>query len=165
MAKRSFDGVNAVILDKGGRVLLGKRSDVPVWALPGGGREHSESPKQAAIREVREETGLDVKVERCVGSYHCSYLGYRDVTHVFLCNIKSGKMKPNYEFLELRFFPPARLPHPLLFIYRERIRDAISGSANIEKVQKITLWRVLSNLRFRPFLLVKLFLFSFRKVF
>ncbi len=161
----TFDGVNAVILDKRGSVLLGKRSDVPVWALPGGEMKLGESPEAAVVREVKEETGLDVKIKRFVGSYHNDYLKYKDVTRVFLCSVKGGKIKPNYESLELRFFPPARLQHPLLFIYRERINDALSGSANIEKVQKITLWRVLADLRFRPVLLFKLFLFSFRKIF
>lgn len=161
----SFDFVNAVIIDKTGRVLLEKRSDVPVWALPGGERKVGESPEAAVIREVKEETGLDVVVKQCVGSYHSVYMRYRDVTSVFLCRTKTGRLKANYESLELKFFSPDSLPKPLLFIYVERIIDAIAERRGVDKVQKITLWRVLANLRFRPLMLTKLFLFSFRKVF
>lgn len=165
MAKRGFDGVNAVILDEKGRVLLEKRSDVPVWALPGGERKSRESPKQAIVREVREETSLNVRVERYVGCYRNSYLMYRDETRVFLCRIISGSLKPNCESIELRFFPPSRLPPFLLFIYRERIMDAVSGGSNLDKVQKISLWKVLSSIRFNPFIFFRLVLVSFRKVF
>ncbi len=165
VAKRCFDFVNAVILGKKGRVLLEKRSDVPVWALPGGERERGESPEAAVIREVKEETGLGIEVKSLVGRYRSSYLMYSDVTSVFLCRIVTGRLKANYESLELRFFPPDNLPKPLLFIYMDRISDAIAGRKGVDRVQKISLWRVINNLGFNPFLLIKLFTISFRKVF
>jgi 8-oxo-dGTP diphosphatase len=56
----------AVVRDPDGRVLLTRnssRSDFPgLWSLPGGGVDHGEHPAQAVLREVREETGLDVRL-------------------------------------------------------------------------------------------------------
>jgi ADP-ribose pyrophosphatase YjhB (NUDIX family) len=56
-------GVNVAVIEDG-RVLLTQREDFPVWCLPGGGVDPGESLAQAAVREVREETGLEVELER-----------------------------------------------------------------------------------------------------
>ena len=61
-------GVEVVILMEQ-RVLLILRDDFSVWALPGGGVDPGESLVQAAMREVREETGLVVVLSRLVGFY------------------------------------------------------------------------------------------------
>jgi len=164
MIKHCFEGANAVIV-KDTKVLLQKRSDVPIWVIPGGEKERYETPKNAVVREVLEETGLKVTIERCVGTYHSGYLLYRDSTHVFLCKVKSGKLQVNEESLEMRFFPLNNLPKTLLFLHAERIMDAVAGKKNLKVVQKITFWKVLRNFRFNPVLLWKLFLFSVRKVF
>lgn len=50
----------AIIRDHMGRILLQKRSDYGDWGLPGGGMEPGESIEETMIREVKEETGLDV---------------------------------------------------------------------------------------------------------
>ena len=51
------------------QVLLVHRSDYDLWNLPGGGLEKGESPWQGVIREVKEETGLNVSVTRLAGVY------------------------------------------------------------------------------------------------
>lgn len=61
-------GVTVAVIEDG-RVLVTKRADLPVWCLPGGGVDASESLAQAAVREVREETGLEVALTRLVGVY------------------------------------------------------------------------------------------------
>ena len=60
---------SAVVTDGAGRVLLLRRSDSGNWALPGGTLELGESITECAVREVREETGLDVEVMGLVGVY------------------------------------------------------------------------------------------------
>ncbi len=60
---------SAVVVDEQGRVLLQRRRDSGLWALPGGGMEMDESLPGAAVREVREETGLDVEITGLVGTY------------------------------------------------------------------------------------------------
>lgn len=59
----------AIITDPGGRILLIRRRDNDLWALPGGGMDLGESIQDTAVREVREETGLTVEVTGLVGVY------------------------------------------------------------------------------------------------
>jgi ADP-ribose pyrophosphatase YjhB (NUDIX family) len=59
----------AVVLDEQGRIALVHRKDNGLWALPGGGMELGESIEDCAVREVKEETGLDVEVTGLVGIY------------------------------------------------------------------------------------------------
>jgi 8-oxo-dGTP pyrophosphatase MutT (NUDIX family) len=60
---------SAVVVDAQGRILLHRRRDNDLWSLPGGAVEPGESITQTIIREVREETGLQVKVVRLIGVY------------------------------------------------------------------------------------------------
>lgn len=62
-------GAFAIIFNEKGQVLLSHRRDIDVWNLPGGGVEPRELPNEAVIREVKEETSLDVVIERLVGVY------------------------------------------------------------------------------------------------
>jgi ADP-ribose pyrophosphatase YjhB (NUDIX family) len=61
--------VTAVVKDDRGRVLLIRRTDNDRWALPGGGIELGETVAQTVVREVREETAVDVEVLGLVGIY------------------------------------------------------------------------------------------------
>jgi ADP-ribose pyrophosphatase YjhB (NUDIX family) len=61
--------VTAVVTDGDGHILLVHRADNDCWALPGGGMELGESVSQAVIREVHEETGIDVEITGLVGIY------------------------------------------------------------------------------------------------
>lgn len=60
---------SAIVTDEHGRILLIKRRDNTLWALPGGGHEIGETIEQTAVREVKEETGLDVEVTGLSGIY------------------------------------------------------------------------------------------------
>ncbi|MBE5787978.1 MAG: NUDIX domain-containing protein [Clostridiales bacterium] len=57
------------IFNERGEVLLQRRGDSGKWGFPGGAIELGETPEMAAIREVKEETGLDVNVGRLIGIY------------------------------------------------------------------------------------------------
>lgn len=59
----------AVVTDEDGRIVLVRRKDNDLWALPGGGMELGESIEETAIREVKEETGLDVEITGLIGIY------------------------------------------------------------------------------------------------
>lgn len=60
---------SAVVVDDDGRILLARRRDNQLWTIPGGGMEPGETIAQTAVREVKEETGIDVEVVRLVGLY------------------------------------------------------------------------------------------------
>ena len=61
--------VTVAVRNPAGELLLIHRRDNGLWALPGGGHDVGESVTATAVREVREETGLDVEVVRLVGTY------------------------------------------------------------------------------------------------
>jgi len=61
--------VTAFVTDNANRVLLICRSDNDLWALPGGAQEFGESIAETVVRETKEESGIDVKVEGLVGIY------------------------------------------------------------------------------------------------
>ncbi len=74
-AGRTRLGAYSICADEHGRILLARLSalevDVGAWTLPGGGIEFGEHPDVAAIRELREESGLDGEIEEVAGIFSC----------------------------------------------------------------------------------------------
>ncbi|MEB2334173.1 MAG: NUDIX domain-containing protein, partial [Anaerolineaceae bacterium] len=77
--------VNVAVIHEG-KILLTQREDFETWILPSGGVEDGESLAQAAIRETKEETGLDVELTRLVGVY--SRLSNMSPVHAVLFSAK-----------------------------------------------------------------------------
>lgn len=114
----------AVVISEAG-VLLTVRNDLRGWELPGGNVLPGESEGAALVREVREETGLDVAVERKVGDYVRS--GFRPHrASVFECHVLGGELLPSPETPLVRWFDPARLPDTLFPWYRAPLADALT---------------------------------------
>lgn len=61
--------VTAFVQDEAGRLLMIHRTDNDKWAIPGGGQEFGEDVAGAAVRETKEETGIDIEVVGLVGVY------------------------------------------------------------------------------------------------
>jgi ADP-ribose pyrophosphatase YjhB (NUDIX family) len=61
--------VTAIVLNEDGHLLLIHKTDNDLWALPGGGHDAGETISDTVVREVREETGIDVEVVDLVGLY------------------------------------------------------------------------------------------------
>jgi len=115
--------VSAIVLNEAGdQILLIKRRDVPIWALPGGGIDPNESPEEAVVREVWEETGLHVKIIRHTAIYTPINRLSR-VTFVYECLPVSGELATSSETREVAFFPLKQLPEPFFFIHRDWITD------------------------------------------
>jgi ADP-ribose pyrophosphatase YjhB (NUDIX family) len=109
-----------------GRVLLTRREDADMWCLPGGAVDDGESIARAAEREVREETGLIVRVTRLVGLY--SRPAWNNHSVVFAAELVGGELRPDpAEVVAAGFFEPAALPEPLLWWYERPIREALAG--------------------------------------
>ncbi len=68
-ATRLVPAASAVVVDDEGRLLMAKRTDNELWTIPGGGMKPGETIADAAVREVKEETGIDVEVVTLVGIY------------------------------------------------------------------------------------------------
>jgi 8-oxo-dGTP diphosphatase len=119
----------AVVLragNMGTEVLLVHRTSPRAWELPGGEVESGEEPRQTAIRETREETGLIVQVERQLGWYRRT--GFRPHrSPVYVCHVFGGSLRPNWESVAVRWFPVDRLPLGLFPWYRSIIQDAAHG--------------------------------------
>lgn len=121
-------GAFAVIRDSSGRVLLSRRTDSGWWNLPGGGVEPHESATEGVIREVREETGLEVAPQRLVGVY--SKPQKHEIVLVFECLVEGGTITPSEEADLHEWFAPNSLP-PTQFLpkHRERVEDALRNEA------------------------------------
>ncbi len=118
-------GAFAVIFDAEGRVLLCHRRDMDMWNLPGGGVESGELPTEAVIREVKEETGLDVVVQRLVGVYGKS--DKDDLVFAFVCEGVGGALTETDESDACRYFALDDMPSNTMPRQVTRIRDAIAS--------------------------------------
>jgi len=118
-------GAFAIIFDTKSRVLLSHRTDRDMWNLPGGRVEEGETPWQAIVREVEEETGLQVVVERLLGIY--SVPSKPELVFVFLCSQRRGQLKVSAEADEHAWFNRTELPPNTLPKHIARIRDAYSS--------------------------------------
>jgi 8-oxo-dGTP diphosphatase len=122
-------GAFAIILDDAERVLLCHRRDVDLWNLPGGGVEAGETPWEAVVREVREETGFEVTVERLQGVYAKPETD--DVVFSFLCMIRGGAIIMNDEADRIDWFDSDDLPPNTSPKQRERIHDALARADGV----------------------------------
>ena len=99
----------AVIFDQNKNIFLVKSTyqrSYP-WGLPGGSLEYGEQPEEAVIREVWEETGLNVCIEKflMVNSWLPDRVGL-----YYLCKITEGKFQPSDEVSEVDYFSLENLP-------------------------------------------------------
>lgn len=129
-------GVAVIILDEKNQVLLQKRADVGLWGIPSGHVEIGETVSEAAIREVKEETNLDVKIKKLIGVYsdrNSQVFTYPNgkivhfITTCFLAEITGGELKVNSdESLDIKFFGQQNLPHDLLKMHPRWLKDALA---------------------------------------
>ncbi|QBI52116.1 NUDIX hydrolase [Streptomonospora litoralis] len=110
-------GVTAVVIAETGEILLHRRAEDGSWSTPGGILEPGEQPAAALVREVAEETGVDVVPERIAGVVTEPPFTYRNGDRVqfldvtFRCRPVGGEPRPvDEESLEARWFAPDRLP-------------------------------------------------------
>ncbi|MGH7130352.1 MAG: NUDIX domain-containing protein [Phycisphaerales bacterium] len=128
----------AIVVGDDGRILLEKRSDNGYWGLPAGALDKGETIAQTCVREVLEETGLAVHIERLLGVYSDPAIGqlirYPDgvvaqvVAAVFICRPTGGTLAMSDESTDLQWFDPRSLPEPMTPSHRVRIDDYLSGT-------------------------------------
>lgn len=127
----------ACIADEEGRLLLQKRPSGK-WGLPGGICELGETAAESAVREVYEETGLEVNVTELIGVYS----GYQvvcangdelqPVVTLFRAVITGGELKADGgETLELRYFSQDELPEIYCRQHEDMTADFFTGKTGI----------------------------------
>jgi len=98
-----------------GKVMLVKRAVDPEegkWTLPAGFLDYGEAPREAAIREMKEETGLDIQITRLVDvSGNEDNSGKASVLILFEADVVGGTIRPADDAAEVRFFSPEEIPY------------------------------------------------------
>lgn len=127
---------SAVVVDDQKRILLQRRRDNDLWALPGGGMDMGDSLPGTAVREVKEETGLDVEITGLVGTYTDPrhVIAYSDgevrrqFNVCFTARVIGGRLAISDESTELRFVPPEELAElPMHHTQRLRLTHFLEG--------------------------------------
>lgn len=148
--------IAAIFNPENTKVLAIKRRDVPVWVLPGGALELNEDPEEGIIREVMEETGLDVAIKRKVALYTpINKLGTK--THFFECSINSGTPIVGDETADIGFYPLDQLPKPFFYIHEQMLGDVMVKSKGlIEKnFDQVTYWALFRYFIRHPILVIR----------
>ncbi|MCP4175246.1 MAG: NUDIX domain-containing protein [Fuerstiella sp.] len=125
------EGAVAVVFDdQKDNVLFVKRRDVPIWVLPGGGIDPGESPDVAAVREVFEESGLEVRVVRKVAVYTPTGK-LTSETHLFECCVVGGQTCTSNETKDVGFFPVDSYPPPVFEVHNGWLKDTCENRPEI----------------------------------
>ncbi len=107
-------GAEAAIFNPQGQILLMLRADDNRWGLPGGWLDPNETPADTAIREAKEECGLEVRPLQLVDIFtrkpSLEYGPHTAVAIVYLCEITGGQLTLSHEGLELRYWSLAAVP-------------------------------------------------------
>ncbi len=131
--------VAAVISDADGRVLLCQQSQGHrLWGLPHGRIRDMESPVHAVIRDIREETGLEIEVVDLVGIYNLTGNGCGEhlpdvLVHAFRAKIDGGEpaVQAPGRISRLSWYSPDDLPSPMTATTQVAVRDAIAGRSGV----------------------------------
>jgi len=103
------------VVQKDGRILLVKERSDGRWSLPGGFADINYSPKEVAVKEVAEETGLEVKATRLLAvidtdRHNFPPLEFHYYKIIILCDLIGGELRGSCETEEAQFFDPDDLP-------------------------------------------------------
>jgi mutator protein MutT len=109
------------IIAQNDKILLCHRRDKDLWNLPGGKVEDGESPWEGVMREVKEEIGVDVSVNKLLGIYFKTE--QNEIVFSFECSVKNGEPILSDEADEIKFFSLEEIPANTAPRQVERIKD------------------------------------------
>ncbi|MER7173413.1 NUDIX domain-containing protein [Streptomyces mesophilus] len=115
--------VAGAVVREDGRILAIRRADNGTWEPPGGVLELAEQPEEGVRREVYEETGIKVEVERLTGVYKNTARGI--VALVFRCRPEGGQEKLSDESIAVDWLTPAEVADRMGEVYSVRVLDAL----------------------------------------
>jgi 8-oxo-dGTP diphosphatase len=126
-----------VILSEGAKVLMVRRKFAPragAWCLPAGFMEAGETPEHTAVREMREETGLEVTLTGLFGVY----AGFDDprvraILILYTAERTGGRLTPGDDAIAARFYPLSKLPLTVAFeAHRQALEEFRSRTRQLE---------------------------------
>ncbi len=122
--KNPYPTADLIIEHKGGVILIRRRNPPHGWALPGGFVDYGESLEDAAVREAREETGLDVRLIRQMHTYSDPGRDARfhTITTVYIAEA-DGELSAGDDAAEARVFTQNDLPSDIAFDHRDILDD------------------------------------------
>lgn len=123
--------VAGIVVDSDGRVLVIRRADNGHWEPPGGVLELDESFEHGVIREIAEETGIHVTVDRLTGVYKNMTRGI--VALVFRCTPGNGQPSTSNETSAVRWADPAEVANLMAPAYAVRITDALHDAPPVTR--------------------------------
>ncbi len=126
----------AIILNEKDEVLLCHRNDYDLWNLPWWKVEPWESPWEAVIREVKEETWYDAEISKLLWLYYKPEKN--DLVFQFVCKIIWWELKLNLEANQIEYFDREKLPSNTSPKQVERINDYFEKNKKI--IMKNQLW-------------------------
>lgn len=132
--------VAGIVVRDDDRVLVIKRDDNGHWEAPGGVLELDESFEAGVQREVREETGLEVTVERLTGVY--KNLTHGIVALVYRCRSSGGEPHPTHEAREVRWMTENEVNAAMAPAFAIRVVDALEGGPHSRAHDGIDLLRM-----------------------
>lgn len=126
--KNPLPTTDIIIEHKGGIVLIKRKYTPKGWALPGGFVEYGESLESAAVREAKEETGLNVRLARQFHTYSNPKRDARrhTISTVYVAKGK-GALKAGDDAKEAEVFTKNKLPFPLMFDHKKILNDYFTG--------------------------------------
>lgn len=133
----NFSG--ACIINEKGEVLLQKRSKTEnIWGLPGGAVEIGESIEEAAIREIKEETGFDIQIDYLIGVYSKYFTEYpngdraQSICYFFKGTITNGNLYiDDKETFDLRFFHKDNIPPLFVQQHYDALDDFFENKSGV----------------------------------
>jgi 8-oxo-dGTP diphosphatase len=118
-------GVFGLVFDSRDDILLCHRRDHDLWNLPGGRLEPGETPWEGVVREIKEEVGLEVAVDRLAGVY--SKPDVDEIVFSFICRPVGGMLSTSDESDRAVYFGVENIPSNTSSKQVERIKDALAG--------------------------------------
>ncbi len=154
------ESVAALILSTDHKsLLLTKRRDIPVWVMPGGGIDDGESPEEATLREIKEETGAKAEIVKLIAIYLPTNKMTKK-TYFFECRLLEEQLSITEETRAAEFFSLDKLPYHLPPPYPEWLQDFLSDTPKplCKTMKSVTYLNLLKNFILHPTLVIRFIL-------